>query len=80
MEHTIEAHFKVTAGCTSGDVNRDQIIIQEMALSVCPPGTPPSHIPPITLYEATRIYLMINAMRLALEAEVGEPMTIEEKA
>ena len=77
-EHTIEAHFKVTAGCSTSDTNRDQWIIQEMALAVCPPGTPPSAIPPMTVYEATRVYLMINAMRMALEAEVGESLKVEE--
>ncbi len=77
-EHTIEAHFKVTAGCSTGDVNRDALIIQEMALAVCPPGTPASAIPPMTVYEATRVYLMVCAMRRALEREVGEPLTVEE--
>ena len=77
-EHTIEAHFKVTSGCSAEDVNRDAWIIQEMALAVCPPGTPPHSIPPITLIEATRVYLMVIAMRLALEKEVGEPLRVEE--
>lgn len=77
-DHTIEAHFKVTASCTSEDVNRDAWVIQEMALSVCPPGTPTHAIPPITIMEATRVYLMVCAMRLALEKEVGEPLKVEE--
>ena len=78
MEHTIEANFKVTAGCSTGDINRDQWIIQEMALAVCHPGTLPSAIPPMVIYEATRVYLMINAMRMALETEVGEPLKVEQ--
>ena len=77
-DHTIAPHFKVTSGCSAENVNRDAWIIQEMALAVCPPGTPPNAIPPITIMEATRIYLMVIAMRLALEKEVGQPLRVEE--
>lgn len=77
-DHTLESHFKVTASCTNADISRDAKIIQEMALAISPLGTPPEAIPPILTYEATRVYLMINAMRLALEREVRESTKIEQ--
>ncbi len=77
-EHTIEAHFVVTAGCSSADISRDERIIHAMALAVSTPGTSIDCLHPIAIQEATRVYLMINAMREALEAEVGEPLKVEQ--
>jgi hypothetical protein len=70
--HEIEVTFKVesAAGCSDTNIGRDWWIIQRMALALCQPGTTANAIPPMILYEAQRTYLMMVALRLALEEEV----------
>jgi hypothetical protein len=69
-DHTIEVNFKDTSSCSNADQARDLWIIQRMALSICAPGTTVETLPAGAMNEAIRTYLMINAMRLALEEEV----------
>ena len=79
-DHTLDVHFKATSSCTNADISRDEWVIQKMALAVCAPETPPDAISPLVLCEAMRVYLMINAMRLALEEEVKASSAIEQVA
>lgn len=65
-DHSLVANFSVSADCND-HAAKEQYIIQRMALSVCPAGTAPGSIPPVTLYEASRVYAMVNAMIAAAQ-------------
>jgi len=78
-DHDIEVAFEVkaSASCGNTNVSRDWAIIMRMAAALCPPGTPAEVVPPMVIYEAQRCYLMICAMRTALEEEVAAATKLE---
>jgi hypothetical protein len=76
-DHTIEVTFKATASCSTPDMGRDEWVIRRMAQAICIPGTPMETVPIQAINEAARTYLMINAMRVALEEEVAAATKLE---
>lgn len=69
-DHTMTVTFNATSSCSNIDVKRDLSIIHRMALAICTAETTIETLPLLAVTEATRVYLMINAMRLALEEEI----------
>ena len=76
-DHTLEVQFKMTSGCSTINTDRDHRIIMRMAHAICVPGTSVLAIPPEAINEAIRVYILVNAMRLALEDEIREQVARE---